>query len=84
MKRLLLAAATVGIALALAPGAGAERTNASCWGTVTSQRASTLHDIGEHASSQSEPRAGLGNLGFPGDVGAFLASIDELDATHCP
>jgi hypothetical protein len=27
---------------------------------------------------------GLGNLGFPGDVGAFLASIDELDATHCP
>jgi hypothetical protein len=83
MKRFLLPAA-VGVALALAPSAGAERTNASCWGTVTSQRATTVHDIGEHASSQSEPRTGLGNLGFPGDVGAFLASIDELDATHCP
>jgi hypothetical protein len=83
MRRVLLAAAAI-VALVLAPGAGAQRENASCWGTVTSQRATTVHDIGEHASSQTEPRAGLGNLGFPGDVGAFLASIDELDATHCP
>jgi hypothetical protein len=83
MRRALFAAVAV-VTLALAPAAGAQRENASCWGTVTSQRATTVHDIGEHASSQSEPRAGLGNLGFPGDVGAFLASIDELDATHCP
>ena len=83
MRRVLFAAAAI-VALALAPGAGAQRENASCWGTVTSQRATTVHDIGEHASGQTEPRAGLGNLGFPGDVGAFLASIDELDATHCP
>jgi hypothetical protein len=83
MRRVLFAAAAIA-ALALAPGAGAQRENASCWGTVTSQRATTVHDIGEHASSQTSPRMGLGNLGFPGDVGAFLASIDELDATHCP
>jgi hypothetical protein len=62
----------------------------SCWGTVTSQRASTFHDVGEHASSQSTPRLGLGNvarlLGFNsvGELGQFLASVDNLDATHCP
>jgi hypothetical protein len=83
MRRVLFAAAVV-VALSLAPGAGAQRENAGCWGMVTSQRATTVHDIGEHASSQTEPREGLGNLGFPGDVGAFLASIDGLDATHCP
>ena len=83
MRRVLPAAA-ITAALVFAPGAGAQRENASCWGTVTSQRATTVHDIGEHASSQTEPRAGLGNLGFPGDVGSFLASIDQLEATHCP
>jgi hypothetical protein len=62
----------------------------SCWGTVTSQRASTYHDLGAHVSSQSSPRLGLGNaareLGFNsvGELGQFLASIDNLDATHCP
>ncbi|HEX9330947.1 MAG TPA: hypothetical protein VF896_03590 [Anaerolineales bacterium] len=71
-------------------------TNPNCWGTVTSQRASTVHDIGEHVSSQSEPRDGLGNvarelydLGLTGgphvsDLGSFLASVDGLDATQCP
>ena len=62
----------------------------NCWGVVTSQRASTVHDIGEHSASQSEPRLGLGNVarlfGFDsvGELGSFLASVDELDATHCP
>ena len=62
----------------------------NCWGTVTAQRASTVHDVGEHSSSQSEPRLGLGNVarlfGFEhvSDLGSFLASIDELDATQCP
>ena len=56
---------------------------------MTSQRATTEHDIGEHASAQSEPRAGLGNLAQDlgisvGEVGAFLASVDGLEATHCP
>jgi hypothetical protein len=71
-------------------------THPNCWGTVTSQRASTLHDIGKHVSSQSEPRAGLGNvarelynLGLTSgphvsDLGSFLASVDGLDATQCP
>jgi hypothetical protein len=62
----------------------------NCWGVVTSQRASTYHDIGQHTSSQSEPRLGLGNVarlfGFEhvSDLGSFLASVDELEATHCP
>lgn len=62
----------------------------NCWGVVTSQRASTAHDIGEHSSSQNEPRLGLGNVarlfGFDsvGELGSFLASIDGDDATHCP
>src|ERR1041384_1488742 len=62
----------------------------SCWGAVAAQRASTFHDVGEHASSQSTPRLGLGNvarlLGFNsvGELGQFLASVDNLDATHCP
>jgi hypothetical protein len=40
-------------------------------------------------SAQEEPRAGLGNLAQDlgssvGEVGAFLASVDGLGATHCP
>jgi hypothetical protein len=68
----------------------ADSGTSNCWGTVTSQLASTYHDLGAHVSSQSEPRLGLGNvarlLGFNsvGELGQFLASIDGLDATHCP
>jgi hypothetical protein len=36
--------------------------SANCWRNLTSQRATTLHDIGEHAAAQEEPRLGLGNL----------------------
>lgn len=62
----------------------------NCWGTVTAQRASTAHDIGEHSSAQSEPRLGLGNVtrlfGFDhvSELGSFLASLDGLDETQCP
>jgi hypothetical protein len=62
----------------------------NCWGTVTSQRASTFHDEGEHSSSPSEPRLGLGNVarlfGFDsvGELGSFLASVDGIDETQCP
>ena len=70
--------------------------NPNCWGVVTSQRATTEHDIGQHASSQDEPRLGLANvarllyeLGLTdgphvSDLGSFLAEMDGLDATHCP
>jgi len=60
--------------------------NPNCWGVVTSQRASTQHDVGEHASSQAVPRSGLGNnpFGHVSDLGSFLAGIDGIDATNCP
>lgn len=63
----------------------------ACLGVVTAQRAVANHDIGEHASSQEEPRLGLGNaardvLGdgtHVGDFGAFLGEIDGDPATNC-
>jgi hypothetical protein len=73
-----------------AEGAGVtDPTVASCWGTVVSQRATTSGDIGQHSSSQSEPRAGVGNLAQDfgtsvGGVGQFLGTIDGDPATHCP
>ena len=76
------------LAVSVAPAFADDGSN--CWGMVTSQRASTVHDIGQHTSSQSEPRLGLGNVarlfGFSsvGELGSFLASVDELDATQCP
>lgn len=88
---LLLVAFTVVPALA-----DGSPSHPNCWGVVTSQRASTYHDLGEHASSQSTPRSGLGNvartlysLGLTSgphvsDLGSFLASADGLDATQCP
>lgn len=93
--RLTLAALAAGaIALVAMPtGAIAESPAApNCLGVVTSQRAVAHHDIGEHASSQEEPRLGLGNVAREvlgegahiGDLGAFLAEIDGDDATNCP
>ena len=74
-----------------ARGAAAERpANPECWGVVTSQRASTLHDVGEHASAQDKPRAGLGNLPdlfgveHVSDIGTFLAEVDDIEETSCP
>lgn len=81
---LFLIAANYGPALADGPA------NPECWGKVTAQRASTVHDIGQHASNQTEPRAGLGNLarqlGFEhvSEMGSFLATVDGVEATQCP
>jgi hypothetical protein len=67
----------------------AQPPSTSCWGVVTSQRASTAHDIGEHVSSQDTPHAGLANVarefGFagPGELGSFLATIDGDPNTSC-
>jgi hypothetical protein len=69
--------------------------NPHCWGAVTSQRASTEHDVGEHASNppfDTTPdrpgRAGLGNppegIDHVSDLGTLLATIDGLESTHCP
>lgn len=63
--------------------------SANCWGKVTSQRATSTQDVGEHSSQQEEPRQGLGNLahtlGFdtPGELGAFLGDVDGIEATSC-
>lgn len=88
---LLLAAASYVPALADGPP-----TNPNCWGVVSSQLASTEHSMGEHASSQGEPRLGLGNLArmlyelgitsgpHVSDMGSFLATVDGVEATQCP
>lgn len=81
------------ILVSIAPAASASPPdNSNCLGVVTAQRATAHHDIGEHASSQEEPRLGLGNVArlllgedaHVGDLGAFLAVIDGDDATNCP
>jgi hypothetical protein len=72
------------VALAVPPN------SANCWGQVTSQRATSTQDIGEHASQQEEPRRGLGNLARDldfdsvGELGAFLGDVDGIEATSCP
>jgi hypothetical protein len=71
---------------------GTPPAHANCLGVVTAQRAVAHHDIGEHASSQQEPRLGLGNVArevlgegtHVGEFGAFLGEIDGDPATHCP
>lgn len=96
MRRSLSAIAlTTAIAVASATGtalAAEPPASPNCFGVVSAQRATTHHDIGEHASSQEEPRLGLGNItreilgedAHIGDFGAFLGAIDGDDATHCP
>ena len=65
--------------------------SANCLGVVTQQRAIAHHDIGEHASSQEEPRLGLGNVtreilgedAHVGEFGSFLGDIDGDPVTSC-
>ena len=71
-------------------------TNPDCWGVVSARLASTEHTMGEHASNQTEPRLGLGNLArilyeagvtsgpHVSDMGSFLATVDDVEATQCP
>lgn len=89
---------TIGAALAVLVTAGPASAaadppaNPNCLGVVTHQRAVAQHDIGAHASSQEEPRLGLGNVtrlilgedAHIGDFGAFLGKIDGDPATSCP
>ena len=90
MTRRLFASLTLVALLTFggATAAIAEPPPKACWGVVTGQAART-GVMGQHASEQSEPRAGLGNLsrdlGFDhlSDLGAFLAEIDGIDETSC-
>jgi hypothetical protein len=59
--------------------------NPNGFGTVVSQKASHYHDVGEHSSSQDEPRQGVGNVSrndgspgdHPGDHGGFVGGLDD-------
>ena len=91
---ILIASAALAMA-AVAPAAAAAPANPNCWGVVSAQRATTLHDIGEHASAQSTPRLGLGNtarllfeIGLTAgphvsDLGSGLATLDGIPETSC-
>jgi hypothetical protein len=88
----LVAGGLTAVLFAASPAMADPPDHANCLGVVTAQRATANHDIGEHASSQEEPRLGLGNaaeavLGegtHVGEFGAFLGEIDGDPATHCP
>jgi hypothetical protein len=87
-----LSAGLIAVLFAAPPALGTPPADANCLGVVTAQRAVANHDIGEHASSQEEPRLGLGNVAeevlgdgtHVGEFGAFLGGIDGDPATHCP
>jgi len=75
-------------------GQSADASN--CWGVVSAQLAQVEGGLGEHSSSQTNPRLGLGNvarlfydLGLidnptVSDLGSLLAELDEYDETACP
>ena len=94
-RRLLSAVAAALLLAALVPAGAAladPPDNPNCWGAVTSQRASTEHDLGAHSSAQDEPRLGLGNVArtilgddaHVSDLGSALAELDDLPQTSCP
>ena len=94
MRRSIIALTLVlSAGIVTAPAASADTPdNPNCLGVVTAQRAVAHHDIGEHASSQDEPRLGLGNVtrlllgddAHIGDLGSLLGVIDGDPATNCP
>jgi hypothetical protein len=67
------------------------------WGLVTSQEATSEHDIGEHASDpdpstpgHETPRSGIGNVADtftgtknPAELGCLLATLDNNPDTGC-
>ncbi len=87
MKR-LVTAAVLAIAMAAVPAVAlaAQPDNPSCWGQVTHQFAQQHPGaMGEHASGQTSPRAGIGNVAElftgtyqPGELGALLGSFIGL------
>jgi hypothetical protein len=87
MKRLVVAAILAITILAVpAVTLAAQPDDPSCWGQVTRQFAGSYPGaMGEHASGQSSPRAGIGNVAElftgthqPGELGALLGSFIGL------
>ncbi len=89
--RILSTVAAAGAIAVLGFGspAAADSSAAGCWGTVTSQRAQVEgSDFGAHSASFDTPRAGIGNVAKAfdvsvGELGQFLASVDNIDETSC-
>ncbi len=96
LSGLLMLALAGGAALAAPPDGkgqpGAAETketgrpdNPNGFGTVVSQKGCNYHDVGEHSSSQEEPRQGVGNVArndgspgdHPGDHGGFVGDLDD-------
>lgn len=101
MRSLKFSVLTAISALALSSAAqaaprGHDASAMNCWGVVSSQLAHVEGGIGEHSSSQSSPRLGLGNVArlfydlgliddpHVSDLGTLLAQLDEYDETACP
>jgi len=102
MRKVLisLGAASLLTAPALATAAptsqqGSRITTSNCWGVVSAQLAKVEGGLGDHTSSQANPRLGLGNVArlfYELDLiseptlsalGSFLASADDYDETVC-
>ena len=60
-----------------------EPVNPDCWGALTSERATTEGDIGEHSSEQTEPRLGLPNISIDEDTPNHLSELGEF-LDDCP
>ena len=95
----ILTAAIPAIAMAsamIALPAQARTSGKNCWGVVSAQLAKVEGGIGEHSSSQGQPRLGLGNVArlffemglidspHVSDLGSLLAQLDPYDDTVCP
>jgi hypothetical protein len=81
----LVLAATMAALPAFGGGETDEGNPKNGFGAVVSQKASGSHDVGEHSSSQEEPRQGVGNVARndgspgdpPGDHGGFVGELDN-------
>ncbi len=86
------------VAMALPASAAAEEPKVpgkpdhpNCWGTVVSVVGTTTHTVGEHSSSQEEPRQGVGNVArndgaegdHPSDHGLFVGEVMGLVDDLC-
>jgi hypothetical protein len=94
---LLVTGAVLVVAMALPAWAAEEEKepgkpdHPNCWGTVVSEVATTTHTVGEHSSSQEEPRQGVGNVArtdgadgdHPGDHGRFVGGQMGLVDDSC-
>lgn len=103
MRKVLINLAATSLLATASPTLGAppsqptsQGSASNCWGVVSAQLAHVEGGLGDHTSSQSNPRLGLGNVadlfyeqGLISEptlsaLGSFLASLDEYDETVCP